>query len=122
MGPLYPALMKTAMGRSCSISAAEETSAGIGQIISAVRRRATPLPGFALHPPAPAVRLDNGFGNRQPQTEAAAVALARFVRAIEPLEDARQIFLRDTGAGVGDINQQPVVRGQLQRADCSRIV
>jgi hypothetical protein len=40
-----------------------------------------------------AVQLGNMFHNRQPKTGAAEFATARFVRAIKPLEDARQIFL-----------------------------
>src|SRR6266481_2704951 len=40
-----------------------------------------------------AVQLGNMFHNRQPKTGPAEFATARFVRAIKPLEDARQILL-----------------------------
>src|SRR5579885_3343512 len=72
------------------------------------------LADLALRPDGPVVRLDDRLGNRQPQPRAArvhgfqhaaaagsrlllriAAARARLVRAIEALEDMRQVFRPD---------------------------
>jgi len=48
------------------------------------------------------VGFDDGFGDGQPQTHAACGTGAGLVGAVKPLEDMRQILLRDAHAGVAD--------------------
>ncbi len=54
----------------------------------------------ALGPNTAAVGLDQVFGNGQPNAAAAARPRARFIHPVEAGEDKRQVFGRDTDAGI----------------------
>src|SRR5207253_6656501 len=63
------------------------------------RRPATKF-AFRLHPSA--VKLRDVFDNRQAEAGATEFAAARFVRAIESLENPRQIFAANPNAVIAD--------------------
>ncbi len=44
------------------------------------------------------MRLNNGLGDRQAKTAVAGGSAARFVGAVEALENVRQVFGRNAGA------------------------
>src|SRR5881394_699896 len=56
-----------------------------------------------------AMGLHNGLGNGQAESAASSRARARFVGAIKPLEDMREVFGRDALAGVGDRHDRGAV-------------
>jgi hypothetical protein len=58
--------------------------------------------GLAAGFQASAVGLHDGLGNRQPQPGVSAAPRPRLVRAIKPLENARQILRRNSRPGVAD--------------------
>jgi hypothetical protein len=58
------------------------------------------LAHFAFHPNATAVSIDKMFGNGEAQPGAADFAGTRDIYAIEALEDAGLVGLRDANASV----------------------
>src|SRR5207302_6094103 len=55
------------------------------------------------------VRIDDPLSDRQAETGPAALARASLVRAVEALEDVRQIATRDPFAGIGHRDVRPSV-------------
>src|SRR5258708_35069234 len=58
-------------------------------------------PRLAFHADPAAVQLRDRLDDRQTQTRSGRGFLARAARAVEAIEDARQVLCRDPGAGVG---------------------
>ena len=65
----------------------------------------------ASHLDLAADRLDEMLHNRESQAGAAKFAAARFVYAIEPFKNTRQVVARDSDPGVGNFDPGGVVAG-----------
>src|SRR5204863_3235740 len=78
----------------------------------------------AAHAAAAAVGLGDRVDDRQAEADAVAAARAARVDAREPLEDARQLLLRDPAALVGDVDGDVTLeaaRSQLDRVALRRV-
>ena len=103
--------------RLAKVQTGEEEETAV-QLTLAVRRKGdaapelliygkdkTPLLTVPLKPlDAAAVRLDERLHNRQAQARAAELARTRLVHAIEPLEQARQMFRPNPRAAIDDVH------------------
>src|SRR5437588_211898 len=71
------------------------------------------LPDLALNCGRAAMKIDNRFHQRE--SEAGPAGTARWVGPIEAVEDAWEMFVRDSGAGIADAN----LSAAAQIADCN---
>ena len=82
-----------------------------------------PLPGLLFTVTAAALRFDVGAHQAQAQSEAARGAA--LVAAVEAIENARQILLRNAAAGIGHADHDRIRLGRLptdrrgRRAACT---
>ncbi len=63
------------------------------------------------------MRHDQVTDDRQAETAATGAAAAGLLRAPETVEDVRQVVRRDTGAGVGDLQQHVVAVAARRQRD-----
>ena len=68
-----------------------------------------PAPRFTFRLDTAAVQLRDVLHDREPEPRAAELAMARFVRAIESLEDARQIAGRNSRSVIGNTQADPII-------------
>src|SRR6267154_5788614 len=78
------------------VAAQELGAAGGGEAERECRLR----PRLAFHPDSAAVQLGNRLDDGEAETRAGRGFLARAAGSIEAVEDARQVFGRDPGAGI----------------------
>ena len=73
----------------------------------------------ALERDPPAVGFDRPFGDGQAQSGAATVSRARFLHAIEPIEEPRDVFWWNAWPTIGDFDKH-VTPGFSSDADMDR--
>ena len=76
-----------------------------------------PAPEFTFRLDTAAVQLRDVLHDRKTETRPAELAMARFVRAIESLEDARQIAGRNSRSVIGNAQADPVIIARRTHPD-----